>query len=285
MVVIACSACYFQGQKSNILNLLKRIEELLTDAHATPLQKWLKLNNTTHNQLAKTLGVSPHTVKKFAIGDTVTINRSVLHKIALLTDLSYQELIDPARGKTSPIDTGCGRINVALGMCARYLHTREMAAKCRRYFSLDFFCTGKAFSGIKPHNNNFDEMCALNALRDGHLSSSLLSVGWYDADCETNDSRTLHTYWRTMITNLDFERSEERRPHTTFLVIVFDKSINEMQPLDLPIMKSWWWDSPIHTECRQSIGACTRPINELTMGNARGLNNAEAKTENAEAPF
>ena len=211
----------------------------MSDDNTTPLQYWLNLHGLKYNHLATQLDMSPHTIKKFASGDMATINKTILQKLALHTGLNYQELIDPASQAISPTATGDGRIDVALSMIARYLHADDMAKKCRKYFSLDFHCVGKVHSERKIKPLNYDEMCALNSIRAAQINSSLLSVAWYDADCDTLEARILHTYWRASVVDGDGVSYND-----TFIVLGLEKSISEMTPFDLPQIKSWWWDSP-----------------------------------------
>ena len=57
-----------------------------------------------------------------------------------------------------------------------------------------------------------------------------------------HDSRTLHTYWPATITSHD----------STFVVLGFEKSILEMDAVELPKMVTWWWRQPSALELESS---------------------------------
>ena len=204
----------------------------------TALKTWLSLNRMTCHQLAKRLDVSPHTVKKFSNGDFKMISTPILKEISIHTGLTYKQLIEPAAQQVSPTETGDGRIDIALGLIARYLNTPEMVRKCRKYFSLDFTCKQNKANEDTP-SINYDEMCALNSMQSAQINSLLLSTCWYDPDCKSHDSRQLFTYWWAMVVIPSATQYND-----TFVVVEFEKSVNEMGLLDMPTIKSWWWDVP-----------------------------------------
>ena len=203
----------------------------------TALKTWLSLNRLTCHQLAKRLNVSPHTVKKFANGDFKMISTPILKEISIHTGLTYEQLIEPAAQQVSPTETGDSRFDIALGLIARYLHTPEMVRKCRKYFSLDFTCKQNKRNQENTPSINYDEMCALNSMQSAQINSLLLSTCWYDPDCKSHDSRLLFTYWRAIVVVPSATQYND-----TFIVLEFEKSVNEMGLLDIPIIKSWWWD-------------------------------------------
>ena len=169
---------------------------------------------------------------------TLRMISTPIHKeISIHTGLTYEQLIEPAEQQVSPTETGDSRIDIALGLIARYLHTPEMVRKCRKYFSLDFTCKQNKANEENTSSINYDEMCALNSMQSAQTNSLLLSTCWYDPDSKSHDSRLLFTYWRAMVVVPSATQYND-----TFIVLEFEKPVNEMGLLDIPIIKSWWWD-------------------------------------------
>jgi hypothetical protein len=222
---------------------------LATETHPpNALSRWLKLNQLSINALAKRIGASPHTVKNMAHGATSTINTEILKNISFATGLNYEQLIDsPVRFE--PLDqSGDARIDTMLGLIAKNLHSKHMASACRRYVAKDFRCSGRDFNLHNRPAINYDEMCALNALKPGIINSILTSCAWYNPQCDENDSTTLHTYWRAYISE-DFDDNSKpaETSNETFVVLELEKSINQMRPIDSPKIKTWWWDLIDHS--------------------------------------
>ena len=139
----------------------------------TALKTWLSLNRLTCHQLAKRLDVSPHTVKKIANGGFTMISTPILKEISIHTGLTYEQLIEPVAQQVSPTETGDSRIDVALGLIARYLHTAEMVRRCRKYFSLDFTCKQNKENKENTPSINYDEMCAINSMQAAQINCIL----------------------------------------------------------------------------------------------------------------
>tara|TARA_R110000823_G_scaffold213722_2_gene343555 strand:+ start:583 stop:1266 length:684 start_codon:yes stop_codon:yes gene_type:complete len=212
----------------------------LGDNEPTVLQAWITTNSRTYNQLAKEISASPHTIKKMALGMCEVVNRDILQKLSLATGLSYSELLDPPPPRPPASNSGNRRVDVALQKISRYLHTREMVKTCRKFFSLDFQCSGAIYSDQNIPSVNFDEMCYLNSRNLDSINSVLLDAHWYDPDCDTFDSRILHTYWRAMV----LPPTGPTYYVDTFIVIRFEKSISEMLETEMPKIKTWWWHTP-----------------------------------------
>tara|TARA_R110000765_G_scaffold387343_1_gene479455 strand:- start:3 stop:713 length:711 start_codon:yes stop_codon:yes gene_type:complete len=212
----------------------------LADNEPTVLQAWITTNSRTYNQLAKEISASPHTIKKMALGMCEVVNREILQKLSQATGLSYSELLDPSPPNPPATDSGDRRIDVALQKISRYLHTREMVKTCRKFFSLDFKCSGAIYSDRQIPAINFDEMCHLNACNFSTISPLLLDAHWYDPNCDTFDSRILHTYWRSMV----LPPTGPTHYVDTFIVIAFEKSVSEMLETEMPKIKTWWWHTP-----------------------------------------
>ena len=209
----------------------------------TALSRWLKLNKCSINGLAKRIGASPHTVKNMAHGATSTVNTEILKKISFATGLNYEQLID-SPVKFDPLDqSGDGRIDVMLGSIAKNLHSQHMASACRKYFASDFRCSGREYNRHDRPAVNYDEMCALNTLKPGVINSILTSCAWYNPQCDEHDSATLHTYWRSYVyADLDPSNEHGETQNETFVALELEKSINQMKPIDIPKIKTWWWD-------------------------------------------
>ena len=242
-------------------------EDLLADNESTVLQTWITTNSRTYNQLAKEISASPHTIKKMALGMCEVVNREILQKLSQATGLTYSELLDPATLHPPASDSGDRRIDVALQKISRYLHTREMVKTCRKYFSLDFQCSGAIYSDQRMPSVNFDEMCHLNACNLNTISPMLLDAHWYDFDCDTFDSRILHTYWRSLV----LSPSKLTYYADTFVVLGFEKSISEMLEPEMPKIKTWWWHTPekstkVEWEIANNIPQQVLPVNEKKGG-------------------
>ena len=233
----------------HIIQTIKSNEEqTLADVHDPPtaptaLSRWLKLNKLSINGLAKRIGASPHTVKNMAHGATSTVNTEILKKLSFATGLNYEQLID-SPPKYIPLDrAGDTRIDVMLGLIAKNLHSQHMANACRKYFASDFKCSGRAYNRHDRPAINYDEMCALNALQPGVINSVLTSCAWYNPQCNEHDSTTLHTYWRAYISaDLDPSGDQAEMSNNSFVALDFEQSINQMRGIDIPKIKTWWWD-------------------------------------------
>ena len=160
-----------------------------------------------------------------------------------------------------PIATGDGRIDKCLMSIAKYFHTDQMRDKCRKYFSHDFLCSGRAYSEYKKSAVSYDQMCAANILEDRRLLCSVLSVAWYTpGNMAEIDSRILHTYWRAFV--ISPQNLHAPVYNDTFLILEFEQSINEMALMDTPIIQRWWWDQPrYYNEPLTYNGDSKRPIN------------------------
>lgn len=207
----------------------------------TGLAQWLDRNGLSAYALANELGVSPHTIGKVAKGRCQNFNIDILSAISRRTGLSYETILAPANNLTSPTATGDHRIDTCLALQAKHMHTPEMFHKCKRYIAPNFQCSGKSYNYNRQQPVGFAEMCDLNIETDAHIVNSLLSVSWYTpGSMESNDSHCLHTYWRALI----LIPKETPLYNDTFVVYEFAKSINEMEPIDLPQIVTWWWDTP-----------------------------------------
>ena len=218
-------------------------------SHPTGLAKWLEINRVKAGQLARELGVSPHAIAHLRDGSTASVNKTILAAVACRTQLSYEAILSPAEIVENPIATGDFRIDRCLGLIARYLHTPEMRDKCRRYFSPDFLCNGKIYQKHNSAPVGFEQMCSLNTKQPDHVSTSVMSTSWYAPRHGTIiTSRILHAYWRAVHAQPNAALEELYDPSTeyndTFTVFEFEKSIEEMSPLDTPKINSWWWDQP-----------------------------------------
>ena len=207
----------------------------------TGLAQWLHYNRLSVNKLAKQIGASPHAIGNLAKGNTQSINKDILDAVARRTQLSYERIIKSVEETQSPTATGDLRIDLCLGLICKYLHSPEMRDKCRRYFSLHFSCSGRTYADQNLDPVGYDEMCVANTMEPGQITSSLISVSWFTpSKLKSFDSRILHTYWRALHAQID----NDLRYDDTFVVVEFEQSVNEMSPIDIPKIKSWWWDQP-----------------------------------------
>jgi len=227
--------------------------------YPTGLAQWMAKNNNTRNQLATELNVSPHTIDKIASGNAGSIKMELLRALAERTQLTYEQILNPVQKYVSPIDTGDSRIDRCLSKLCQLLHTDAMYDECKMYISPDFLCSGALYHALEMDAVDFETMCRLNVsshkfVQDGipkneknkkldtHVSDIILSVSWYTpGNIDRLDSRHLHTYWRS----LAIGPGSAVAYNDTFVVLEFKKSVNNMTPVEQPLIKRWWWDQPI----------------------------------------
>ena len=237
----------------------------MAETYPTGLAQWLKLNRITECQLAREVGITPTALGNLARGRTASVNKRILDAVAHRTQLSYDEILKPPLEIESPIATGDHRIDLCLGAISKYLHTPEMREKCRRYISPDFLCSGARYDKLGQAAVGFDQMCALNDMQlPNQYTTVLTAVSWYTPHgIAPHDSRVLHTYYRTVETS----PQNDPRFDDNFVVYEWEQSINEMSPIDLPKIKSWWWDTVIDELRRDSIAPPTaRTASRASVG-------------------
>ena len=228
------------------------------EQYPTGLAQWLAKNNNTRHQLANELNVSPHTIDKVASGAAGSIKMELLRALAERTQLTYEQILNPVQKYISPIDTGDSRIDRCLSKLCQLLHTDAMYEECKMYISPDFLCSGALYKKLKMNAVDFKTMCKLNVNKeflkndfprceknnesDTHVSDVILNVSWYTpGNIDPLDSRHLHTYWRS----LAIGQGSDIAYNDTFVVLEFEKSVNEMAPLEQPQITKWWWDQPV----------------------------------------
>ena len=237
----------------------------MAETYPTGLAQWLKLNRITECQLAREVGSTPTALCNLARGRTASVNKRILDAVAHRTQLSYDEILRPPIEVESPIATGDHRIDLCLGAMGKYLHTPEMRDKCRRYISADFSCSGARYAKLGQPPVGWDQMCALNDMQQPKQYTTVLTAAsWYTPHgIAPHDSRILHTYWRTVETSL----TADPRYGDNFVVYEWEQSINEMSVIDLPKIKSWWWDQVIDELRQDSIAPPTASkVNRAFVG-------------------
>ena len=228
-------------------------------SYATGLAQWLDENGFTRHQLAIELMVSPHAIDNLVTGAAASVKKDILRAVAERTQLTYEQILNPVQNYVSPIATGDSRIDKCLAKLVQFMHTDAMYEECRLYVSPQFQCSGSLYEKLDIESVDFETMCKLNVNEDlysfimdslpvrnkeqgesdVHILDTILSVTWYTPggiDC--HESRILHTYWRS----LAIVKGLRATYNDTFVVLEFEKSINEMTPLEQPQIINWWWD-------------------------------------------
>ncbi len=227
----------------------------MADTYPTGLAQWLKLNRISECQLAREVGITPTALGNLARGRTASVNKRILDAVAHRTQLSFDQILRPPVEVESLIATGDHRIDLCLGSIGKYLHTPEMRDKCRRYISADFSCSGARYGKLGQPSVGWDQMCALNEMQQPKQYTTVLTAAsWYTPHgIAQHDSRILHTYWRTVETS----PTDDPRYGDNFVAYEWEQSINEMSVIDIPKIKSWWWDQVIDELRRDSIAPPT----------------------------
>ncbi len=216
-----------------------------TNAYPSGLAQWLADNAITRNQLATELGVSPHTIGHLANGSTGTASKAILRAVAERTGLTYEQILDPVDNYISPVATGDHRVDRCIAKLGQHLYTPEMYEACRLYIHPKFRCSGSAYIINDMEPVDYETMCDINLrhtiVGKVQISHTVLLTTWYTPlGIDSRDSKILHTYWRGLI----LVDGEPPSYNDTFVVYEFEKSLNEMTPLDIPQIISWWWDQP-----------------------------------------
>jgi len=217
------------------------------DFPPTALSEWLRLSEVTANRLATILEITPRSAYALARGDSELVSPKTLITISNYTGLTIDDLLRPFYASPLATDTGSRRINTVLAKIGAFLHTDHCEAKLARFIHPDFLCSGSAYASANAPPMNFKNMCIANAACPYTIASALLSTTWYTPGTQkTTESRTLHTYWRAMIT----DKAAHTTTDTTFVILEFAKSISEMEPLERPQILNWWWHRPteLHAE-------------------------------------
>ena len=226
---------------------------ILAETYPTGLAQWLKLNRISDCQLAREVGITPPALVILARGRTASVNKRILDAVAHRTQLSYDEILKPIVKIESPIATGDHRIDLCLGAISKYLHTPEMRDKCRRYISADFLCSGARYAKLGQPAVGWDQMCVLNEMQlPNQYTTVLTAVSWYTPHgIAPHDSRILHTYYRTV----GISPVHDPQFDDNFVVYEFEQAINEMSLIDVPKIKSWWWDQMIDELQKETISS------------------------------
>ena len=104
-------------------------------------------------------------------------------------------------------------------------------------------------------------MCALNEMqKPKQYTTVLTAASWYTPHgIAPHDSRILHTYWRTIETS----PTDDPRFGDNFVAYEWEQSINEMSIIDIPKIKSWWWDRRQCAQVSSKVPKLQQVINPL----------------------
>jgi hypothetical protein len=217
----------------------------------TALSVWLEQSKFTANKLATEAGVTPRSVYALVRGDSGLVAPKTLICISNYTGLLIDDLVRPYYNTALATDTGDKRFNLMLAKIGLHMHSNRCEDKLSPYISPKFRCGGTAYAKKNQPYMTFKEMANANSSNSFDITSVMMSAHWYNPGTNRRtQSRTLHTYWRAMIT----DREAHTTTDTTFVVYEFEKSIEEMEETDLyPQITSWWWHRPVelHAEITQ----------------------------------
>lgn len=213
----------------------------------TALSEWLRLSEVTANRLATILEITPRSAYALARGDSELVSPKTLITISNYTGLTIDDLLRPFYASPLATDTGSARINSLMAKISAHLHTNRCETKLAKFMHPDFLCSGSEYALTNAPPMNFKNMCIANATSPYTITNALLSTTWYTPGSQKpTESRTLHSYWRAMIT----DKAAYTTTDTTFVILEFVKSISEMEPLERPQILHWWWHRPteLHAE-------------------------------------
>ena len=220
----------------------------------TPLGRWLRSKHMSANRLAKIVNVSPNTIYNLVSGETDAVMKSVLLAVSRTTGITIESLVvGYEREVPAPCDTGDKRVNDLLDLIARYLHRPEMETVVAPWIHDDFRCSGVAYQGrgIPRRWVSWSDMCASNTFNDGALHIETVEAWWWtpDGDTAPHDSRDLFTW------QLNRAHGDNRDHDMTLATYRFEKSVNELEPDELPQIMRWWWHSPRSDAARRGHNA------------------------------
>jgi len=231
----------------------------------TALSEWLRLSEVTANRLATILEITPRSAYALARGDSELVSPKTLIAVSDYTGLTIDDMLRPFYASPLATDTGSRRINTVLAKIGAHLHTDRCEAKLARFMHRDFLCSGSEYTIANAEPMDFKRMCIANASNPYTISSALLSTTWYTpGNQKPTESRTLHSYWRSMVT----DKAAHTTTDTTFVVYEFAKSISEIEPLEMPQILSWWWHRPteLHAEfADKRVAGFTQTDNKIDL--------------------
>jgi len=217
----------------------------------TPLADWLKASSMSANKLASLVDVSPNAVYRLARGDSDTIAKSTITNLSSITNLSFEDLILGYKTQSLPCETGDRRIDEMVQVIAAETHATN-PEQLATYIADDFRCTGEAYQppSHKKKWLSFEEMVASNTISHGPVKNDLIAAWWWtpDGDANPRDSRDLFALSHSTYMAPDKSTSANQ----TLLTLRLEKSINEMEPDDIPQIQRWFWKSfekPNYCQC------------------------------------
>lgn len=214
----------------------------------TALSNWLIRSKKTANKLATDLGITPRSVYALARGGSDLLATKTLISVSNYTGISIDDLVRPYYNSELTMDAGDSRFNTMLAKIGLHMHSNRCNEKLARYISPSFRCGGSEYTKKKQVPMTFDEMCVANASNSYDIKSVLIASYWYNVGTtRPTQSRTLHTYWRGLITDGEAQTTTD----TTFVVFEVEKSIEEMEATETyPRITNWWWHRPteLHVE-------------------------------------
>ena len=217
----------------------------------TALSEWLLQAKKTANKLANVLEVTPRSIYALARGGSELVAPKTLIAVSNYTKISIDDLVRPYYNKTLLSDTGDIRFNHLMAKIGLHMHSNRCEGKLSPYISPVFRCGGSEYAARNIPPMTFKEMSKANADCNVDIHSVLISAHWYSSGTvKQNQSRTLHTYWRSVVTDGEANTTTDN----TFVVFEFEKSIEEMGAIETrPQVTNWWWHRPteLHAEIAQ----------------------------------